>query len=111
MSQPTCHSATVAEARFGVDVAAYVDDRAVVSARFFTRICEAAVSALRADAAGLSLVSLRTGAAITFSDGLSTDDLQQRLDRIEQGPGHYAVAHDCLVLIADLAEPEPMIRF
>ncbi|GIH03595.1 hypothetical protein Rhe02_16620 [Rhizocola hellebori] len=89
----------------------FVDDRVEGSARFFTRICEAAVSAVRADAAGLSLLGLRTGAAITFSDGLPTDDLQQRLDRVEQGPGHYAAAHDCLVLIADLAELEPMTRF
>jgi hypothetical protein len=89
----------------------YVDDRVEGSAIFFTRICEAAVTAVRADAAGLSLAGLRTGAAITFSDGLPTEDLQHRLDLIEQGPGHYAAAHDCLVLIADLAEPEPMTRF
>lgn len=94
-----------------VHVPTYVDDRVEGSARFFTRICEAAVAAVRADAAGLSLAGLRTGSAITFSDGLPTEDLQQRLDRIEQGPGHYAAAHDCLVLIADLAEPEPMTRF
>jgi len=94
-----------------VHMPTYVDDRVAGSARFFTRICEAAVSAVRADAAGLSLMGMRTGAAITFSDGLPTEDLQQRLDRIEQGPGHYAAAHDCLVLIADLAEPEPMTRF
>jgi hypothetical protein len=92
-------------------VLTHVDDRVEGAARFFTRLCEAAVSAVRADAAGLSLTGLRTGSAISFSDGLPTEDLQQRLDRIDPGPGHYAAAHDCLVLIADLAEPEPMARF
>ncbi|HCT77473.1 MAG TPA: hypothetical protein DGG94_07200 [Micromonosporaceae bacterium] len=89
----------------------YIDDRPEGSYRFFTTICTAALSAVRVDAAGLNLTSLRTHLPITVSDGLPTDELQQRLNLIEDGPSHHAAAHDCLILIADLSDPEAITRF